>query len=115
VAITKTTAMVTPTAISTATESALSPWFGPGVCHGVSVWVLVVVVEPGVLGGVGCEGEEQAGEEGAEERGAAAAGSGDTWGCVVAPVRQADSEQPGEIGEDVDGDEYAPDGEAGRV
>jgi hypothetical protein len=51
-----------------------------------SVLVSVVVVEPGLLSWVSCQGENHTGDKDAEERGAAAADPGDSQGCVAAPI-----------------------------
>jgi hypothetical protein len=45
----------------------------------------------------------------------AAPRSGDLRDCVATPVRHARPDHSGEVGEDVDCDHHAPDGEADRV
>ena len=57
----------------------------------VCVSVMVSMVEPGILGWVGCKRENHAGQESAEQRDAAATVSRHTLGCMAAPVRQADT------------------------
>ena len=83
----------------------------------VCVSVMVSMVEPGILGWVGCKRENHAGQEGAEQRRAAAAVSclRKTPGGMAAPVRQAHPYHPGQIREDVDRDHNSPHREADRV